>query len=167
MAFIAKLGEQAYTVGIDEVGKSVYKVSIDGNEFLIDGKKTGRTNYSLIVDNRSFEIEVDHTEDEYQVLVDGRNYHVNLVDERRVRVGGNQSGIEFQGRQKVSVPMPGKVIAVLVAEGDSVEKGQGLVIVEAMKMENEVRSPINGQVREIRVKPGETVEAGAVLLIVE
>ena len=63
--------------------------------------------------------------------------------------------------------MPGKVIAVLVAEGDAVEKGQGLVIVEAMKMENEVRSPINGEVKEIKVTPGETVEGGAVLLIVE
>jgi biotin carboxyl carrier protein len=63
--------------------------------------------------------------------------------------------------------MPGKVIAVLVAEGDPVEKGQGLVIVEAMKMENEVRSPINGEIKEIRTKPGETVEAGKVLLVVE
>jgi biotin carboxyl carrier protein len=167
MAFIAKLGEQTYTVEIDEVGKSVYKISIDGTEFFVDGKKTGRTNYSLIVDDRSFEIEVDHTEDEYRVLVDGRNYHINLVDERRVRVGGAQSGFESQGRQKVSVPMPGKVIAVLVAEGDAVEKGQGLVIVEAMKMENEVRSPITGEVKEIKVTPGDTVEGGAVLLIVE
>ena len=61
MAFIAKLGEQSYTVEIEETGKSVYRVSVDGNEFLVDGKKTGRTNYSLIVDNRSFEIEVDNT----------------------------------------------------------------------------------------------------------
>src|SRR3989337_770664 len=102
MAFIAKLGAKTYTVEIDEVGKSVYKVCIDGNEFLIDGKKTGRTNYSLIVDNRSFEIEVDHTEDEYQVLVDGRNYHVNMVDERRVRVRGAPSGIEIQSDRKNS-----------------------------------------------------------------
>jgi len=167
MAFIAKFGEQTYRVEIDEVEKAVYKVSVDGNEFLVDGKKTGRTNYSLIVDNRSFEIEVDNSADEYRVLVDGRNYHVNLVDERRIRVGGTQAGLQFQGRQKVSVPMPGKVIAVLVAEGDAVEKGQGLVIVEAMKMENEVRSPINGEVKEIKVGPGETVEAGAVLVVVE
>jgi biotin carboxyl carrier protein len=149
------------------MGKSLYRVSVDGNEFLVDGKKTGRTNYSLIVDNRSFEIEVDHAEDEYRVLVDGRNYHVNLVDERRVRIGGGQSEIQLQGRQKVSVPMPGKVIAVLVSEGDSIEKGQGLVIVEAMKMENEVRSPIAGEVKEIKVKTGDAVEGGAVLLIVE
>jgi biotin carboxyl carrier protein len=167
MAFIATLGDQTYTVEIEEIGKSLYRVSVDGNEFLVDGKKTGRTNYSLIVDNRSFEIEVDNAEDEYRVLVDGRTYHVNLVDERRMRVGGAQSGVELQGRQKVCVPMPGKVTAVLVAEGDTVEKGQGLVIVEAMKMENEVRSPIAGEIKEIKVKPGDAVEGGAVLLIVE
>ncbi len=167
MAFIAKLGEQSYSVEIEEIGKSLYRVAIDGNDFLVDGKKTGRTNYSLIVDNRSFEIEVDNSEDEYRVLVDGRNYHVHLIDERRVRVGGGQSDIDLQGRQKVSVPMPGKVIAVLVSEGDNVERGQGLVIVEAMKMENEVRSPIAGEVKEIKVKPGDAVEGGAVLLVVE
>ena len=167
MAFIAKLGEQTYTVEIEEIGKSVYRVSVDGNEFLVDGKKTGRTNYSLIVDNRSFEIEVDNTEDEYRVLVDGRNYHVNLVDERRMRVGGAQSGLQLQGRQKVSVPMAGKVIAVLVSESDLVEKGQELIIVEAMKMENEVRSPIAGEVKEIKVKAGDAVEGGALLAIVE
>jgi biotin carboxyl carrier protein len=167
MAFIATLGEQKYTVEIEETGKSVYRVSVDGHEFLVDGKKTGRTNYSLIVDNRSFEIEVDPKGDEFRVLVDGRNYHVALVDERRVRAGGGQTGGGLQGRQAVSVPMPGKVIAVLVAEGDAVEKGQGLVIVEAMKMENEVRSPIAGQVKEIKVKQGDTVDGGATLLIVE
>jgi len=101
------------------------------------------------------------------VLVDGRSYHINLVDERRMRVGGNQAGAQLQGRQKVSVPMPGKVIALLVSEGDQVEKGQGLVIVEAMKMENEVHSPIAGEVKEITVKAGETVEGGTVLMIVE
>jgi len=167
MAFIATFGGQSYTVEIDETGKSIYRVSIDGNEFLVDGKKTGRTNYSLIVDNRSFEIEVDPKGDEYRILVDGRNYHVNLVDERRVRAGGGQAGGGVQGRQTVSVPMPGKVIAVLVTEGDKVEKGQGLVIVEAMKMENEVRSPIAGEVKEIKVKQGDTVEGGVALIVVE
>jgi biotin carboxyl carrier protein len=167
MAFIAKLGDQSYTVEIEENGKAVYRISVDGNEFLVDGKKTGRTNFSLIVDNRSFEIEVDNTDDEYRVLVDGRNYRIHLVDERRVRVGAAQSGQQLQGRQMVSVPMPGKIIAVLVAIGDAVEMGQGLVIVEAMKMENEVRSPISGEVKEIKVKPGDTVEGGALLVIVE
>jgi biotin carboxyl carrier protein len=99
--------------------------------------------------------------------VDGRNYRIHLADERRMRVGGAQSSMELQGRQKVSVPMPGKVTAVLVSEGDAVEKGQGLLIVEAMKMENEVRSPIAGVVKEIKVKAGETVEGGVVLVVIE
>ncbi|HUF41297.1 MAG TPA: biotin/lipoyl-containing protein [Verrucomicrobiae bacterium] len=167
MAYVAKLGDRSFKVEIEETAKSVYRVSVDGNEFLVDGKKTGRTNYSLIVDNRSFEVEVDSSDDEFRVLVDGRTYRVQLVDERRMRFGGAQSGLELQGRQNVSVPMPGKVIAVLVAEGDQVDKGQGLVIVEAMKMENEVRSPIAGEVMEIKVKAGDTVEGGAVLLVVE
>ena len=167
MAFIARLGEKTYTVEIEEIGKSLYRVAVDGSEFVVDGKKTGLTNYSLIVDNRSFEVDVDIMEDEYRVLVDGRSYHINLLDERRMRVGGLQSGIQLQGRQNVSVPMPGKVIAVLVSEGDKVERGQGLVIVEAMKMENEVRCPIDGEVKEVRVKTGDALEAGAVLAGVE
>ncbi|HEY2990190.1 MAG TPA: biotin/lipoyl-containing protein [Candidatus Binatia bacterium] len=167
MAFIARLGERTYTVEIEEVGKSLYRVGVDGSEFLVDGKKTGLTNYSLIVDNRSFEVDVDTSEDEYRVLVDGRSYRIHLLDERRMRVGGLQAGIEVQGRQHVSVPMPGKVIAVLVSEGDKVERGQGLVIVEAMKMENEVRCPINGEVKKVRVKTGDALEAGAILVVVE
>jgi len=167
MTFVATLGERNYTVEIEEVDKSIYRVSVDGNEFMVDGKKTGHTNFSLIVDNRSFEIEVDHKGDEYRVLVDGRSYRVNLMDERRVRASGGPAGGALAGRQTVSVPMPGKVIAILVSEGDTVEKGQGLVIVEAMKMENEVRSPIAGEVKEIKVKQGDTVEGGAALLIIE
>jgi len=167
MAFIARLGDRTHTVEIEEIGRSLYRVQVDGNEFIVDGRKTGRSSYSLIIDDRSFEVDVDISEDEYRALVDGRNYHIHLVDERRLRLGGLQSGIELEGRQEVSVPMPGKVIAVLVGEGDRVEKGQGLVIVEAMKMENEVRSPITGAVKEVKVKPGEALEAGATLVVVE
>ncbi len=167
MTFIAKLGDQNYTVEIEEIGKSLYRVSVDGNEILVDGKKTGRSNYSLIINHRSFEVDVDIVETEYRVLVDGRSYHIDLVDERRMRVGGFQSGIQLQGRQNISVPMAGKVIAVLVNEGDQIEKGQGLVIVEAMKMENEVRSPIHAEVKEVKVKAGQAVVSGELLLIVE
>jgi biotin carboxyl carrier protein len=167
MAFIAKLGEHTYTVEIEEVEKSYYRVAVDGSEFFVDERKTGHSNYSLIVDNRSFEVDVDLSGDEYRILVDGRSYHVQLIDERRMRLGGFQSGIQLQGRQEVSVPMPGKVVAVLVAEGDHVEKGQGLVIVEAMKMENEVRSPIAGEVKEVRVNTGQPLDAGDILAVVE
>lgn len=169
MAFIAKLGGQTSVVRITETEKSLYRVVVDGNEFTVDGRRTGRNNYSLLIDNRSFEVDVDvdATEDEYRVLLDGRTYHISMSDERQVRVGGRQSGIEVSGRQEVKIPMPGKVVTVLINEGDIVDKGQGLVIVEAMKMENEVRAPGPGKVKEIRVKADEAVEAGQVLVIVE
>ena len=167
MAFIAKLGDQTYTVDIEEVGRSLYRIAVDGNEFLVDGKQTGQNNYSLIINHRSFEVDVDTSEEEYRVLVDGRSYHIHLVDERRMRLGGFQTGIQLQGKQEVTVPMAGNVIAVLVAEGDRVAKGQGLVIVEAMKMENEVRSPIDAEIKEVRVKTGQSVEAGETLMVVE
>ncbi|MCY4487691.1 MAG: biotin/lipoyl-binding protein [Deltaproteobacteria bacterium] len=173
MAFIAKLGGQTSVVRITETEKSIYKVVVDGHEFTVDGRRTGRNNYSLLIDNRSFEVDVDvdvdvdATEDEYRVLLDGRTYHISMSDERQVRVGSNQSGIEVSGRQEVKIPMPGKVVTVLVNEGDTVTKGQGLVIVEAMKMENEVRAPSPGTIKEIRVKTGEAVESGQVLVIVE
>ena len=167
MAFIAKLGDQTYTVDIEEVGRSLYRIAVDGNEFLVDGKQTGQNNYSLIINHRSFEVDVDTSEEEYRVLVDGRSYHIHLVDERRMRLGGFQTGIQLQGKQEVTVPMAGNVIAVLVAEGDRVDKGQGLVIVEAMKMENEIRSPIDAEIKEVRVKTGQSVEAGETLMVVE
>jgi biotin carboxyl carrier protein len=167
VGFVARLGERAYTIEIEEIEKSHYQVAVDGNEFLVDGKKTGRTNYSLIVDNRSFEVEVDLTGDEYRVLVDGRSYHIHLIDERRVRRESADLGTQLHGVQQVLVPMPGKVIALLVSEDELVERGQGLAIIEAMKMENEVRSPVAGTVKEIRVKPGESLEGGTVLAIVE
>jgi biotin carboxyl carrier protein len=167
MAFIAKLGDQTYTVDIEEVGSSVYRVAVDGDEFLVDGKQTGQNNYSLIINHRSFEVDVDSSEDEYRVLVDGRSYHIHLVDERRMRLGGFQTGIQLQGRQEVTVPMAGKVITVLVSEGDRVDKDQGLVIVEAMKMENEVRSPIAAEIKEVRIKAGQSVEVGETLMVVE
>lgn len=167
MAFIAQLGGQTSVVRITETGKSLYKVAVDGHEFMVDGRRTGRNNYSLLIDNRSFEVDVDTTEDEYRVLLDGRTYRIRMWDERQVRVGAQQSGIEVSGRQEVRIPMPGKVVAVLVNEGDTVAKGQGLVIVEAMKMENEVKAPGDGEVKEIRVKVDESLEAGQVLAIVE
>ena len=79
MAFIAKLGDQTYTVEIEEIGKSLYRVAVDGNEILVDGKKTGRSNFSLIINNRSFEVDVDITDPEYRVLVDGRRWPYHFV----------------------------------------------------------------------------------------
>jgi biotin carboxyl carrier protein len=90
---------------------------------------------------------------------------VEVVDPRAVRRRGEGASVE--GRQTLKAAMPGKVVRVLVREGDSVEAGQGVVVVEAMKMQNEVKSPKSGIVVKVSTVEGSTVNAGEVLAIVE
>jgi len=96
--------------------------------------------------------------------VGGRTHRIRLLDERALRARGRAVGA---GDREVRAIMPGKVVAVLVEVGATVEPGQGLLVIEAMKMENEVPAPRAGTVKELRVQPGQAVEAGELLAIVE
>ncbi len=89
------------------------------------------------------------------------------VTDPRVWRGRRHGALEVEGRQQVTAPMPGKVVRVLVSEGDAVEAGQGLLVVEAMKMQNEIRSPKNGKVEKLLAREGLAVNAGDVLAWVE
>jgi biotin carboxyl carrier protein len=99
------------------------------------------------------------------VTVNGRSIAIDVFDPRDLRAAGR--GGSTQGRQEVQAPMPGKVVRVLVDVGDTVEEGQGVVVVEAMKMQNEMKSPKSGTVAEVRTRPDATVSAGEVLIVVE
>ncbi|MEO8099852.1 MAG: biotin/lipoyl-containing protein [Acidobacteriota bacterium] len=100
-----------------------------------------------------------------EVAVNGRTLRMEVFDPRDLRAAGRRAA--NQGRQEVLSPMPGKVIRVLAAVGDMVELGQGLVVVEAMKMQNEMKSPKAGRVAEVRTKADATVSAGDVLVVIE
>ena len=100
-----------------------------------------------------------------EVLVNGRPLALGIFDPRELR--GRKFGSTGGGRQEISAPMPGKVVRVLVEPGDPVEAGQGLVVVEAMKMQNEMKSPKAGRVVEVRTRPDAAVVAGEALVIVE
>jgi biotin carboxyl carrier protein len=100
-----------------------------------------------------------------QVSVNGRTLHIEVFDPRELRTAGR--GSSKDGRQEVLSPMPGKVIRLLATVGDTVEEGQGLVVVEAMKMQNEMKSPKAGTVLEIRTQADATVGAGEILLVIE
>jgi acetyl/propionyl-CoA carboxylase alpha subunit len=166
VGFVAKLGDQSYSVEIEEIGRSLYRVAVDGNEFLVDGKKTGRTNYSLsLIIVRSKSKWIIPRINTGCSWTGGITMSIWLTSVKYASAGLSQAGVARSATD--FRPMPGKIIAVLVGGGRRGRKGQGLVIVEAMKMENEVRSPVTGAVREIKVKPGDTVEGGAVLLVVE
>ena len=118
--------------------------------------------YSVLIQGRSYRVSRS-TLGELQV--NGRTIPVEVFDPRALRARSRGQGA--QGRQNVAASMPGKVIRILVAQGDSVEAGQGLVVVEAMKMQNEMKSPKAGRVAEIKTKEGAAVTAGDVLVVVE
>jgi len=102
----------------------------------------------------------------FDVNIRGRSYAVTIVDPKRLRSGQN-SERHHQGVAQILAPMPGKVVRVQIEAGTTVEKGTGVVVVEAMKMQNEMKSPRAGVVVSINVKPGDTVNAGDVLAVVE
>ena len=121
--------------------------------------------YSVLLDGRSLVFRVAPMNGAVLVDVAGREYKVEARDPR---AGGRHGRHTIgEGRQNICAPMPGKVVRVLVADDETVNAGQGLAVVEAMKMQNEVRAPRAGKVVGIRVKPGETVNAGAVLVTIE
>ena len=114
---------------------------------------------------RGYEVRIRESAGGFEAEVDGRVVSLELTDPREARRQGVSA--DAAGRRDIKAPMPGKVIRLLVAEGDSVEPGQGLVVVEAMKMQNELKSPKTGTVTRIATEAGATVAAGDVLLTIE
>src|SRR5262249_13951499 len=115
--------------------------------------------YSVLLDGRSYHVRVDGM----HVSVAGRQFRVERIDPRRW--SREQSGLRAEGVEVIAASMPGKIVRVLVAAGDQVEAGQGLVVVEAMKMQNEMKAARAGRVASLPAVPGATVNAGEVLAI--
>lgn len=145
-------------------------VRVDDRTFQTDLRQIGDLDlYSLLLDNRSFEVHVDQTErTAYRVMVSGEGYEsfeVSVVDERTYRASLASGGLGGpSGDSAVKAPIPGLVVKVLVNEGDHVALGQSIVILEAMKMENELRAPRDGVVATVKVKPGNSVNQGEALV---
>jgi biotin carboxyl carrier protein len=119
--------------------------------------------YSVLLDGRSFEVRAIASREGLRLELDGRRLTAEVYDPRDR--GQRSNAALGTGRQNIVAPMPGKVIRVLVREGDGVEIGQGLVVVEAMKMQNEMKALRSGHVVEVRVRDGDTVTAGDVLVV--
>jgi biotin carboxyl carrier protein len=161
-----KKGE-SITVGLTETGDGQYEITLDGKTIHVDAVKSGRTIYSVIEDGKQFEAMVDAKgEHDFDVLVGGQLFHLESIDERTRLLAGSAQPVAV-GKQTVEAEMPGKVVKVDAVVGAEVTEGQGLVIIEAMKMENEITSPIDGIVTEVGVSAGQTVEPGTMLFVVE
>ncbi len=158
---------QTLRIGLRETGEGQYEVTLGDETVHLDAVRSGPTIYSIIEDGQQFEAMVDERGAHgFEVLVGGRLFHLESLNERTKLLASSALAVS-SGPQTVEAEMPGKVVRVNVAPGDAVSEGQGVVVVEAMKMENQIPSPIDGVVKEVAVSEGQTVEAGARLFVVE
>ena len=138
--------------------------SIEDRAVAAEAVPVSASAYSILIGGRSIEATVEESARGLIVRVGGREFQVQVFDPRSWR-RGRGAGIELEGRQQLVAPMPGKIVRVLAAAGQKVEAGQGLLVIEAMKMQNEVRSPKSGIVEKL-ANEGQTVNAGEVLAVV-
>jgi len=175
MRFIGNIGGEEHVVEVDNhnADDGYYTMTLNGHAYEVDAQLMKSLLVSALIDHRSYDIDVekqstDPLDGRLSVRVRGRVVRVDMLDERRKKMKEAQSGrLDHGGAAMVSSPMPGKVMKLLVGEGQEVVEGQGVVVVEAMKMENELKSPIAGTVKSIEAKEGDAVEAGAALVFIQ
>ena len=152
---------------ITELAKDRFEVTWRGKRWEVDALTLSHGAVSLIANGESYGVEFEEIADKVQVTVRGQAITIDIADERRLRMRAASGKFSVEGKQVIAAPMPGKIVRVLVKVGDEVKEGQGLVVVEAMKMENELKAPKAGKVTELVVKEGQAVESGAKLVVVE
>jgi biotin carboxyl carrier protein len=144
------------------------EVFVNGEERHIDFLPLGETLYSVIMESSSHEVLVDNVEgNEHEVLIGGRLYTADVLDERALLLGSRRGELGGDsGEASIKAPMPGLIVDVPVQEGDTVTKGQTVVILESMKMQNELKSPRDGTVQRVSVEAGQSVEQKKVLVTI-
>jgi biotin carboxyl carrier protein len=140
-----------------------WRVILDGRPVAVDAVEIAPNTLSILLDGQSFEISVTPAPDGKLKLQTGTQEFTAEVIDPRAWSGRRHGSVEAEGRQQIVAPMPGKVVRLLVKEGDRVEAGQGLLVVEAMKMQNEIRSPKSGTVERILAREGQPVNSGEIL----
>jgi biotin carboxyl carrier protein len=187
MRYVVTVNDRQHTIELEANGH-VRQVTFDGRPLSVDWQLVGRNqpaitlasdasadHYSLLVGDQSYAAyarAVDDLDGDEQVgrtievMIEGHPYVVNVQDARSQALASLAGGTHAAGEATIRAPMPGLVSQVLVAEGDEVQRGQTIAILEAMKMENDLTTPRAGRVRAVRVAKGQTVAQNAVLAIV-
>jgi biotin carboxyl carrier protein len=165
MKFSIELGGRSCTVELVREDARRWRCFIEGREFDADAVEVAHGVFSILIGNEAFEARVEEWPNRLHVYIAGREYVAVVHDPRRWRRGAG-GALESGGRQQVLAPMPGKVVRLLLKAGEAVEAGQGIAVVEAMKMQNEVKSPKTGNIERVLVAEGQTVDAGEVLATV-
>ncbi|HJU53276.1 MAG TPA: biotin/lipoyl-containing protein [Pyrinomonadaceae bacterium] len=165
----AEIAGERHELEIKQEGSRV-TAEIDGRVYELEARTPQPGVYLLMAGGRVYECRVEHTDTRREagaeVTIGRHAYTVTLADPKRLR-GAQTAGGHAPGTSEIVAPMPGKVVRVLVEAGTEVEAGAGVVVVEAMKMQNEMKSPKAGKVTSVNVREGATVNAGDVLVVIE
>ena len=157
--------QETYKIEIDfKDGK--YSVKLGDRQYKVDSQPISENCLSLLVDGKAYTVFIADDEGKKYISIQGEQFCVEEAKAETEAISVAESAT-LKGAPTISSPMPGKVVKILVGEGDKVEKGQGLVIVEAMKMENEIRSPSGGVVKKINFKEGDLVDAAELIIELE
>ena len=169
MHYAAIINNTEFPIEISELSPGHYRVVIDGQIHDVDAQFISATTLSILENNASQRIETEENpQGGMNLRVHGQIVHLEMLDMRALRLRRAQDATAtFDGPLTINSPMPGKVVKILVKENQEVNEGDGLLIIEAMKMENELRAPKSGIVKTIQAVEGATVESGAALCIVD
>jgi biotin carboxyl carrier protein len=164
MKYFAKVNDKEFEIVID----SEQEVIVNGVPYEMDFQLLHEDGVlSLLLNNRSLEAVVQERDDSWDVLTRGELYSVRVQDERMYRLAqARGSAPAVSGEAQICSPMPGVIVAVAVYEGDAVRQGDKVVILESMKMENELRAPRDGIVSRVNVSKGDSVEKDQVLVVI-
>lgn len=165
MIYEVTIAEKVYRVELVRTEQE-WKCKLDGRELPLDVVSAQDGMLSLLLQGKSYEVKQETVGTESNVVVGQERFSASVRDPRSFR-SHRRSGASEQGVMKIKAPMPGKVVRILAPAGTQVEMGQSVVVIEAMKMQNELKAPKTGVVKKISVAEGAAVEAGQALAEVE
>lgn len=170
MKLKAQLSGTDHDVALD-LSSSAVAAEVDGRHYDVEARELARGEYLLLSGANVYKCRVEQKRDSssgesFELVLRGRNYNVAIIDPKRLR-SGQSSAAHHTGAAEIVSPMPGKIVRVLVAAGATVAAGAGVIVVEAMKMQNEMKAPKAGIVVSINADEGATVNAGDVLAVIE
>jgi biotin carboxyl carrier protein len=167
MKLEAQIGDDSHQLDIRVDGEKVF-AKIDDREYELEASEVEAGVYLLKTKGQVYQVYVsaEAADGSQEVTVRNSTFDVTIFDPKRLR-GSRSDHAHSGGQAEIKTAMPGKVVRVLAIVGQAIEKGASVIVVEAMKMQNEMKSPIDGVIKEIKVNEGSTVNAGEVLVVVE
>jgi biotin carboxyl carrier protein len=167
MKYTAILDDKEREVQVIQQDEHHYRVFVDGEPHDVDARNCGPDLLSILVDNVSHDISYSIDDTDVHLNFRNRYFNIAVLDERRMRMRQVRSDLDMSGPEVIKSSMPGKVVKILVEQGQEVEPGTGVIIIEAMKMENVIQCRNGGVVRAIHVEPGQALESDVVMIEID